>query len=181
MTSDRFMVREAKPRDAAMLLDLRLHLDSESQFMMLEPGERLASVAATEAELARIEACPNSVILVAQADSAAELAGYMSAEGGVYRRNRHVAYVVIGVRQKYAGRGIGTDLLGGIETWARGAAIHRLELTVMADNYRAIGLYRRMGFEIEGTRRNAMCISGRLVDEFMMAKLLPPERPAFCA
>ena len=41
--------------------------------MMLEPGERPASVAETEAELARIEACPNSVILVAQAGHAPEL------------------------------------------------------------------------------------------------------------
>ena len=97
----------------------------------------------------------------------------MSAEGGTYRRNRHVAHLALGVGQKYAGRGIGTPLLRDLETWAMQAGIHRLELTVMAHNRRAIGLYRRMGFRTEGVRRDAMRVSGGFVDEFMMAKLLP--------
>lgn len=176
MTSDPFIVRAANPADAAALLDLRLRLDAETEFMMLEPGERSASLAETETELARIEACPNSVIFVAQAEAGPELAGYLSAEGGPYRRNRHVAWVVLGVRRRYAGRGIGMALLRQVEVWVIGAGIHRLELTVMAYNHRAIGLYRRMGFQIEGIRRQAMRVSGRFVDEYMMAKLLPSGR-----
>jgi GNAT superfamily N-acetyltransferase len=132
MTSDPFIVREADPCDAAMLVELRLQLDVESQFMMLEPDERSVSVAETETELARVEECPNSVILVAQADDAPEFAGYISAEGGAYRRNRHVAYLVLGVREGYAGHGIGTALIRAFQRSASGAEIHQLELTVMA-------------------------------------------------
>jgi RimJ/RimL family protein N-acetyltransferase len=175
MTFEPFIVREAQPCDSATLLELRLRLDVETHFMMLEPGERSVSVAETEAELARIEACPNSVILVAQTEGAPEFAGYVSAEGGIYRRNRHVAYLVLGVRERHAGRGIGTALIGALQRWASGAAIHRLELTVMAHNERAIGLYRRMGFCSEGIRRHSMRVSGQFVDELMMAKLLPLE------
>lgn len=174
MTPGAFIVREAKPCDAELLLGLQLQLDSETHFMMLEPGERAANVAELQAELARIEGCRNSVILVAHVSSAPELAGYIGARGGAYRRNHHVADLVLGVRQKYAGRGIGTALLRDVEAWAAGAGVHRLELTVMAHNHRAIGLYRRVGFDQEGIRRAAMRVTGTLVDELMMAKLLLP-------
>lgn len=52
--------------------------------------------------------------------------------------------------------------------------MHRLELTVMARNERAIGLYRRHGFEIEGTRRDSVRVGGAYVDELAMARLQTP-------
>jgi Acetyltransferases, including N-acetylases of ribosomal proteins len=46
----------------------------------------------------------------------------------------------------------------------------RLELTVMVHNERAIALYKKMGFEIEGTKKRSMRIDGQYVDEYYMAK-----------
>jgi len=42
----------------------------------------------------------------------------------------------------------------------------------MAHNARAIRLYKRMGFAIEGTKRQALLVNGTYVDEYYMAKLL---------
>lgn len=50
------------------------------------------------------------------------------------------------------GRGVGTGLLAEAKRWAAAHGVHRLELTVMAHNHRAIGLYERMGFSVEGRR-----------------------------
>ncbi|NMB90388.1 MAG: GNAT family N-acetyltransferase, partial [Chloroflexi bacterium] len=50
--------------------------------------------------------------------------------------------------------------------------IHRLELTVMTHNQRALALYRKMGFEIEGTLRHNMRVDGVYVDEYSLAQLL---------
>src|SRR5262249_61668260 len=68
----------------------------------------------------------NSVVRVAEVGGG--LAGYVGATGGEARRNRHTAYVVIGVLQACAGRGIGRALLAELERWARAAGVQRLEL-----------------------------------------------------
>jgi ribosomal protein S18 acetylase RimI-like enzyme len=48
----------------------------------------------------------------------------------------------------------------------------------MTHNAAAIGLYRKMGFEVEGTRRAALRIGAESVDEYYMAKLLPAPLPS---
>jgi RimJ/RimL family protein N-acetyltransferase len=50
--------------------------------------------------------------------------------------------------------------------------LHRLELMVMTHNAAAVALYRKMGFQVEGTHTHALCVDGRYVDEYCMAKLL---------
>jgi RimJ/RimL family protein N-acetyltransferase len=140
--------------------------------MLLEPDERTTTEAEVAEELRAIATRPNSVVLVADAEG--ELAGYVEASGGTFRRNKHTAYVVIGVRRSHAGLGIGGRLLGELDSWAHAAGVLRLELTVMTTNERAVGLYCKLGYQIEGTRRAALRIDDELVDEYWMAKLLNP-------
>ncbi len=42
----------------------------------------------------------------------------------------------------------------------------------MTYNTAGIALYKKMGFEIEGTKRNSLFIDGKYVDEYYMSKLL---------
>lgn len=164
------LIREATATDARALLALKSALDRETRFMLLEPGERTMPVSQVAEELRSIAAHCNSVVLVAEV--AGELVGYVEATGGATRRNRHTAHVVIGVRQHHAGQGIGRRLLGELERWAGTNHVHRLELTVMTHNERAVGLYRKMGYSVEGTRRSALLVENEFVDELWMAKLL---------
>jgi L-phenylalanine/L-methionine N-acetyltransferase len=55
----------------------------------------------------------------------------------------------------------------------RWAGILRIELQVFADNHRAIALYRKFGFEIEGTHRAHALRDGVYVDTLTMARLHP--------
>jgi GNAT superfamily N-acetyltransferase len=50
-------------------------------------------------------------------------------------------------------RWVGSGLLAAAERKARRRGLLRLELTVMADNLRALSLYLRSGFQMEGLRR----------------------------
>ncbi|GAE36015.1 acetyltransferase [Halalkalibacter akibai JCM 9157] len=50
--------------------------------------------------------------------------------------------------------------------------IHRLELTVVTRNEIGISLYQKMGFEIEGRKRDSLLINSEYVDEYYMSKLL---------
>ena len=164
-------VRTARPYDAAALLDLKRQLDEETAFMMYEPGERESSVQDLARELAGIARTPNSVVLLAEIDD--QLAGYVELTGGSFRRSRATAYVVIGVRAHAAGRGVGAGLLRHAKDWAAAHGLHRLELTVMAHNTRAIGLYERTGFTVEGRRSECLLVDGQFVDELTMAAILP--------
>jgi RimJ/RimL family protein N-acetyltransferase len=58
--------------------------------------------------------------------------------------------------------------------WAAAHGLHRLELTVMAHNTRAIALYERMGFTVEGRRAECLLVDGQFVDELTMAAILRP-------
>lgn len=169
---DRVVIRPAAPEDAAALLELKLALDDETPFMMLEPGERRETAAELAAHIAALARRGNCALLVADVRDA--LVGYVEAEGGAFARNRGCASIVLGVRQSWSGRGIGSALVREVVAWADRHDVHRLELTVRVDNARAIALYRRCGFEVEGTRRQALRVSATYADELWMARLRSP-------
>jgi RimJ/RimL family protein N-acetyltransferase len=166
----------ARPHDAAALLELKQQLDRETSFMIFEPGERDSSVQDLARELAQQARTPNSVVLLAEL--AGELVGYLELAGGSFRRSRTTAYLVMGVRAHAVGRGIGTGLLRRARDWAAAHGLHRLELTVMAHNARAIRLYERMGFSVEGRRAECLLVNGQFIDELTMAAILPTAPPA---
>jgi RimJ/RimL family protein N-acetyltransferase len=95
--------------------------------------------------------------------------------GGEFSRNRLTAYLVIGVLAEAGGKGVGTALLREAIGWAAGRGLHRLELTVMAHNHRAIALYQRVGFTIEGRRAQCLVVNGQFTDELYMGLLLSSE------
>jgi len=139
--------------------------------MMYEPDERDSSVQDLARELAAVARSPNSVVLLAELGD--QLAGYLELTGGSFRRSRVTAYLVLGVCAHAAGLGIGTGLLQHAKDWAAAHGLHRLELTVMAHNTRAIHLYERMGFSVEGRRSECLVIDGQFIDELTMAVILP--------
>jgi len=115
----------------------------------------------------------------------AEAEGVVVGGGGLHMndrpRRRHAAMLGIGVRSSHWGRGIGAALLNALTDAAdRWLNIQRIELTVFTDNARAIALYRRFGFVLEGTHRAYALRDGAYADVHAMARLhpSPPRLPA---
>ncbi len=54
------------------------------------------------------------------------------------------------------------------DNWLR---VERIELTVFADNAPAIAVYKKYGFEIEGTGRRYALRNGEYVDAYYMARM----------
>jgi putative acetyltransferase len=78
---------------------------------------------------------------------------------------------VAGSRQ---GQGVGSALMQALCDYADNwLALLRIELTVYTDNAAAIALYRKFGFETEGTMRGYGLRDGQYVDVFAMARLHP--------
>jgi putative acetyltransferase len=82
--------------------------------------------------------------------------------------------VGMGVRDDFQGKGVGTALMAAIvdlaDNWLN---VFRLELTVYTDNERAIALYKKFGFQIEGTHRAYALRAGEYVDSHAMARIRP--------
>ena len=138
--------------------------------MMMEPDERKIDVEQQKNRIQSLLTSGNSMIFVAEHDK--ELVGYLAAYGGEFRRNRHKAHIVVGILQKFTGKGIGTALFIEAERWARQVGIHRLELTVMSHNRAGLALYKKMGFFVEGIAKDSLLVEGTYVDEYYMAKIL---------
>jgi ribosomal protein S18 acetylase RimI-like enzyme len=172
-------IRLAGPEDAGALLDLQHRLDAQSEFMLLEPGEREQSPARLRDRLLA-QGRAGSFDLVAEdsdGDTGGGLAGWLSVEVLPFRRARHTGYLVLGVDAAAAGRGIGRSLLAAAEHEAAKRGLRRLELTVMTGNLRALGLYLRCGFQVEGLRRQALARGSTVIDEYYMGRLLAGEGP----
>ena len=164
--------RSILPEDAPAFWQFLNTLDGQTSFMMYEPGERIrrTSLAALTEDI-RQHVIPGGDFL----DIALEggmIVGFLRAERGTCNRVRHTAYVVTGVLEGFRSRGVGTALFTRLEAWARTNHITRLELTVECPNEAARHLYEKMGFTVEGLRRNAVLVDGHLVDEYYMARLL---------
>lgn len=162
-------LRELIPKDAAALLCLQHRLDQETSYMMLAPGERRTGIPQVEERIADYTKAETSLLIGAEADG--ELAGYLSVEGGTFSRNKHSAYIVIGILKAYQSMGIGSGLFREMELWVKRSGIVRLELTVMQHNEQAVALYKKQGFEIEGLKRKSLLVDGQWVDEYYMGKI----------
>jgi RimJ/RimL family protein N-acetyltransferase len=164
------IVREVRESDAENLVGLIKTVEKESEFMLMEPGERLITPEQQQHRIHSIKKSENSTIFVAENEE--QLVGYMFAMGGTVKRNQHSVYVVIGILKDYRGQGIGTRLFEKLEEWAVERKIRRLELTTVTQNVAGVALYKKMGFEVEGTKKDSLLIDGEFVDEFYMAKLV---------
>ena len=73
---------------------------------------------------------------------------------------------------QWQNRGVASALIRTMidmcDNWLR---VDRIELTVFVDNEPAIAVYKKHGFEIEGTGRRYALRNGEYVDAYFMARL----------
>lgn len=118
-------------------------------------------------------------VLVALAGD--DIVGHAGLHGSENPRRAHAWGLGMSVRDDWHNRRVGTRLMEALidlaDNWL-GAL--RIELTVYVNNEHALKLYRRFGFEIEGTHRAYSLRDGQYTDTYAMARLHPhpPQLPA---
>jgi ribosomal-protein-alanine N-acetyltransferase len=75
------------------------------------------------------------------------------------------------------GQGLGQRLLQAQDEHARAVGITRLEAGVRAENERAVALYKRAGFKIEGTLEKYARVDGTYVHEYAIVKFYGDAAP----
>ncbi len=87
-------------------------------------------------------------------------------------QRKHVSGIGIAVMDAYQGRGVGRLLMNACLDFAdQWANYSRVELTVHADNTRAIKLYESLGFITEGRHRDYSFREGGYVDALFMGRV----------
>ncbi len=103
------------------------------------------------------------------AEDAGQVVGWCDIRREGVPTYRHDGLLGMGLLPGYRGRGLGERLMRTTLDAARGAGFERISLSVYAQNTRAMMLYRKVGFVLEGTRVRGRKVDGAYDDVHMMA------------
>jgi ribosomal protein S18 acetylase RimI-like enzyme len=81
----------------------------------------------------------------------------------------HCGRLGMGVQKEFRRQGIGRKLSEQTISEAREQGLERIELEVLASNTPAISLYEKLGFQVEGVKKNARKLDGIFDDLVEMA------------
>jgi ribosomal protein S18 acetylase RimI-like enzyme len=84
---------------------------------------------------------------------------------------QHLGVLGMGLLPQWRGQGLGRRLMQEALDASHAFGFARVELNVRDDNSRAIALYRRLGFVVEGTKRRAILVDDTYHNLVMMALL----------
>ena len=79
----------------------------------------------------------------------------------------------LSILEKYTSLGLGTRMLKELEKWAVKKKAHRIKATVRHNNKRGIGLYLKLGYQIEGIARETAFFNNEWQHEYYLGKILP--------
>ncbi|OJG90049.1 hypothetical protein RV16_GL001859 [Enterococcus saccharolyticus] len=146
-------------------------VSQETEFLVMDEGLNLTPASLAH-HIEAIDDSENNLLLLAY--NGAQLIGTASVRASDEKRIAHIGEVGISILKDYWGFGLGSVLLEEVIAWAHDSAgIRRLELTVQAQNKRAIHLYEKFDFQVEATMaRGAVGNDGRFLDVLLMSVMI---------
>jgi RimJ/RimL family protein N-acetyltransferase len=171
-----YTIREATEDDAEKLIAYLVELSKEPDIPLpLTPGSVTLTLEQEREYLHSHLEPENSTYLVAEAEG--EIIGVFHCTGYnqelTRKMTQHCGEMGVSVRKDWRNQGVGTALMKRGLDWARSVSlIKRIQLEVFTDNERAIHIYKKLGFEVEGRRRRAFLRNGTFIDSFLMALLI---------
>lgn len=166
-TGQEIVIRQAKPEDAQGIIDTMALIISQTKNLGREPDEWNKTLEEEMAILTRFQTSPDDYMAIALDDG--HIIAVASFHGRPLKRLRHRVNLGISIVQSYHNQGLGTALMTHLLDQAKLMGKHTVELEVRADNVHAIELYKKVGFVIEGVKKQGFFVDGDYIDEFMMA------------
>ena len=166
------IIRKPRIEDAESIVNIITIADTETLFLARNPGEFCTSVEREKQILENILADKDIAWFVAEYEN--KVIGQCSVS--LVRRNarqRHRAEVAFVILKDYCNLGIGGKMMEECVKWCKETGVTQMELDVVTNNERALKMYQNFGFEIIGTRENALLYQdGTYADEYLMVKKL---------
>ena len=173
----RWTMRPARPTDGRALARLFAEVRREGRWLITAPGA--VSEPSEGFWIAEMIRAAEHLVLVAEADG--EVVGnvLVSVDRGV--ATEHIGVLSITIASDWRDVGIGTEMVSAAQRWGRERGLRKLSLGVFPDNERAIAVYEKQGFVVEGRRRMQYRTGDAFRDELLMAwfpsERLEPEGP----
>ncbi|MCS5421452.1 MULTISPECIES: GNAT family N-acetyltransferase [Psychrilyobacter] len=162
-----YLIREMDPADAKNFINYRNTLADESTYLRASKSELDLNLEDQTKSIRNFMDSDNQYSIIAELDGI--LIGNLQFRGGNHQRTRHAGEFGISVLKDYWGNGIGYNLLSHLIEWARdNNIIKKINLEVREDNRSAIDLYKKLGFELEGTIRKNFFADGKYYDSYIM-------------
>lgn len=138
-------LRAATAEDGPAVLENFNLTHGETDFLLTCPEENLFDAAAESQYLQKMADSEREIEIVAEVDG--KIVGTAGVESlGNKLKLRHRAEFGVSVARAFWGLGVGRALLEVCVECARRAGYTQLELTAVAENERALSMYRRAGF-----------------------------------
>ncbi|MFD1737817.1 GNAT family N-acetyltransferase [Bacillus salitolerans] len=165
-----YTIRSATEQDAKNLSEVRLQVDGETENLDREKGEAYIDEEGFKNLIQEDTESPNNLFLVAEIDG--KLVGFARCEGSKLKRMAHKVEFGVCVLKDYWGYGIGKTFLRECIHWADTNGIQKITLSVLETNEKAIRLYEKLGFEVEGVLKNDKKLSdGRYYHTILMGRI----------
>ncbi len=157
-------LRTYQPRDLDALVSMYASLSEETLRWSLPPYDR-QKIERWTSDL------PNKIILLALLGD--RIVGHLLITLFPSQRFKGIGELIIYLHQEFQNLGLGAAMIAESVSLARVRGLHRIGLSVVADNQRAIALYEKMSFLREGVRRHSYFgVDGVYHDEVDMGLLL---------
>lgn len=166
------ILRSPNEHDAEKMIEY-LKMTSEETHFLSRYAEEINMTIDKEAEFLRDNLNSSQNIMIA-AFVNNELAGNASISCvRNYIKLRHRAVFGISIKERYWNNGIGNALIKEIIEQAKKIGYEQIELGVFSDNTKAIYLYKKHGFEVWGSTKNAFKLKdGTYRDEIIMGRMI---------
>lgn len=165
-----FSIRTASEKDASHLSELRLKIDGETENLDRIKGEAYIDEDGFRKMIEEDKFSGNSLFLVAEANG--KIVAFSRCAGTVLKRTYHQTEFGIGVLREYWGNGVGRNLLHESIQWADANGIQKITLKVLETNRKAIALYKKFGFRVEGIlKKDKLLSDGNYYNTVLMGRV----------
>jgi RimJ/RimL family protein N-acetyltransferase len=162
-------IRKATVRDAAEIVRASSQIGGESDNLSFGSGEFYFNEDQEKQFINNINDRENCYYIVAIVDG--KIVGSLSFMSSPRKRLMHRGDLGIAILKDYWGLGIGGCLMDYFFKWVfQNSITRKIDLEVREDNIRAINLYLKYGFKIEGRISRGICVDGKHYDLYCMGK-----------
>ncbi|MBK1809802.1 GNAT family N-acetyltransferase [Clostridium sp. YIM B02505] len=164
-------IREAIKEDAKTIIDFYNIVGGETAFLSFGKNEFIRELKDYENYLEGVHKEENSIIFLATIED--KIVGIASINSNQKARTKHVGILGIVVAKEFCGLGLGNKMIEYLIQWAKANKItKKISLVTREDNIKAIKLYKKFGFEVEGVLKADNYINGVYYNTLMMSLMM---------
>ncbi|WP_144555760.1 GNAT family N-acetyltransferase [Bacillus sp. X1(2014)] len=166
----RYIIRSAEETDAKNLSEVRLQIDGETENLDREKGEAFIDELGFKRIIKEDTESNSNLFLVVEVND--RIVGFSRCEGSKLKRFAHKVEFGVCILKEFWGYAIGRNLLQESIQWADSNGIKKISLAVLETNDKAIMLYEKLGFEVEGILKKDKILSdGNYYNTILMGRL----------